>query len=294
MLRINQSPALTRIFCMTAWHSLYLPYADPTSIVETLHSTLQANGYTPYNPFGLVPLGKAYTQTVKAFIAPAEQGWTRVIVAPDTATERASGLARDLSRLVLCLQLSLEDTRAGLSVFDKGETVDQAAALAQYIQTDQANLRTILHAIHTTPVSNATSNTAGGIGGIPLDALGGNVRAMAEGLNPRQAQGLFNRIAGQVLKGDSDKTQAHAARDLLAQGRIEWDDGAGKQIAALMALLSIPSPYWRTSDFVALRDAYALHSRRQRNPNAVLYPGDAEAMHAVSDALRYHPIFAGK
>ena len=59
-----------------------------------------------------------------------------------------------------------------------------------------------------------------------------------------------------------------------------------------MDCLNIPD--WRAPDFVTLRDAYALHKRRQRSPNATLYPGDAEALAAVPDALTYTPIYAGK
>jgi hypothetical protein len=57
--------------------------------------------------------------------------------------------------------------------------------------------------------------------------------------------------------------------------------------------LTIPSD-WQEPDFVTLRDAYQLHERRRRNPNAPLYPGDAEAMEAVSDALDYIVLYAGK
>jgi hypothetical protein len=53
-------------------------------------------------------------------------------------------------------------------------------------------------------------------------------------------------------------------------------------------------PDWRDPDFVTLRDAYALHKRRERSPNATLYPGDAEALAAVPDALTYTPVYAGK
>ncbi|MBL8157537.1 MAG: hypothetical protein JNM70_25480, partial [Anaerolineae bacterium] len=42
-----------------------------------------------------------------------------------------------------------------------------------------------------------------------------------------------------------------------------------------------------------LRDAYQLHSRRQRNPNARAYPGDEAVMAAVPDALMYTPVYGG-
>jgi hypothetical protein len=45
---------------------------------------------------------------------------------------------------------------------------------------------------------------------------------------------------------------------------------------------------------VALRDSYQLHARRQRKPDARLYPGDEEAMTRVPDALDYIPVYGGK
>jgi hypothetical protein len=60
-----------------------------------------------------------------------------------------------------------------------------------------------------------------------------------------------------------------------------------------MNCLTIPLG-WISPDFVALRDAYQLHERRRRNPNAMLYPGDAEAMAAVPNALDYAVVYAGK
>jgi hypothetical protein len=110
---------------------------------------------------------------------------------------------------------------------------------------------------------------------------------MAGRLDPRQAESLFTRISGAVAqKGGADP----AARELLRQP--DWNSAGGRKIIALMDCLGIAG--WRAPDFVTLRDAYALHVRRQRSPNAKLYPGDAEALAAVPDALDYTPIYAGK
>ena len=50
---------------------------------------------------------------------------------------------------------------------------------------------------------------------------------------------------------------------------------------------------WHAPDFTTLRDAYQVAERRQRRPNAGLYPGDAEALAAVPDALAYTPVYGG-
>ena len=46
-------------------------------------------------------------------------------------------------------------------------------------------------------------------------------------------------------------------------------------------------------DFDSLRDAYPLHERRRRSPNARIYPGDEAIMAKVSDALLYTPVYGG-
>ena len=84
-----------------------------------------------------------------------------------------------------------------------------------------------------------------------------------------------------------------AAQEMIAGNMPDWDSAGGKRIRALADLLTLPSD-WREPDFVALRDAYQLHDRKRRNPNATLYPGDAEAMSKVPHALNFTPVYAGK
>jgi hypothetical protein len=108
-------------------------------------------------------------------------------------------------------------------------------------------------------------------------------------VNSGQAQQMFNKITGNLLKGDKQE----AARDLLKSNAVDWTGAGGQKIILLMKLLGLSIADWREPDYVPLRDAYQLHNRRRRNPNAMLYPGDAEAMSVVSDALLYTPIFAG-
>ncbi len=98
---------------------------------------------------------------------------------------------------------------------------------------------------------------------------------------------MFARMSGTLARkaGDSEE-----AREMLRQP--DWNSSGGARIQALMHCLRIPA--WRDPDFVTLRDAYALHIRRRRSPTAVLYPGDAEALAAVPNALSYTPVYAGK
>jgi hypothetical protein len=99
---------------------------------------------------------------------------------------------------------------------------------------------------------------------------------------------MFARLSGNLAA----KSAAGAGDTNALLRQPDWNSAGGRKIVALLGCLAIPG--WREPDFVTLRDAYALHARRQRNPSARLYPGDAEAMDAVSDALVYTPIYAGK
>src|SRR4051794_39071268 len=108
---------------MTSWSSLYLPCAD--NVAETLKDALKALGYQQYDPFGLIP-GKAYLQAVRLFVAPANEGWTRVIGEPD-----ASMLA-PLSLLAPCLLIELDGDTATFTAYAEGEISTPEVAFAPY------------------------------------------------------------------------------------------------------------------------------------------------------------------
>jgi hypothetical protein len=118
------------------------------------------------------------------------------------------------------------------------------------------------------------------------------LRAMTDqlsgGLQNRQVQKLMNRMTNKLLNAD----QQQAGKNLLQGSQIDWTRPGGQQIAQLMDSLGIET--WQSPEYTALRDAYQLQRRFQRNPDARLYPGDQEAMDAVPDAVHYTPIFAGR
>ncbi|MCK6579684.1 MAG: hypothetical protein L6Q98_16445 [Anaerolineae bacterium] len=142
----------------------------------------------------------------------------------------------------------------------------------------------------------AGGSAAGGatLAGVDLAALSGDAQAMASRVDMKQAGAMANRLIGSLGKrlGASD-ADAAAARALLAAAQIDWSGAAGSRLIAEAFRLGLPAS-WQTPDFTTLRDAYAVHKRLERSPNARLYPGDAEARDAVPDALTYTPIFGGK
>jgi hypothetical protein len=258
---------------MTAWHSLYLPYADTAALAQALESSLI--GYTLYDPFGIMPMTKAYAQTVKAFVSPVENGWSRVLLAPHSPIPQS--VIDALSSLALVFAVSLVESDAMFGTFENRVEVDLLSALSPYASPD------LLHKALSLSVSSL--RTSGN--NMPFDVLQGDMKAMADKVNVKEAEKMFNRMAGKLLQGD----QKDAARELL-NSAVDWNSAGGKRIEAVMGCL--PMEKWREPEYVALRDAYALHNRRRRNPNASLYPGDREAMELVPNALEYVPVFAGK
>lgn len=275
---------------MTAWHSLFLPFDDNATrelsandtangkpgVAATIRSELIAHGYRPFDPFALLP-GKSYPQAVRLFVSPVHEGWMRVVGEIEPAVRPL--LLPALSLLAPCLLVELDGDEAHIEAWLEGEPAPPEIALMSYAREHDCIRRALEGAVET--------KNAPGIGGLPLDALPADVQALAGNIDPKQAEAMFARISGTLAQkaGGSDE-----ARDLLRQPN--WNSVGGARIAALMRCLHIVA--WRTPDFVTLRDAYALHTRRRRSPNATLYPGDAEALGAVPDALNYTPVYTGK
>jgi hypothetical protein len=237
-------------------------------------------GYEPYNPFGAFP-GKSYRETIRLFVAPPVGGWTRVLGAPD---ERQ---LVELSRLTPCLFLQLVAT-PHIQVYADGQPAE-ITALTPYLREGYTahNLDSPLTAVQDSMESSSSSSS-----GLPFDLLPDDVQALAGGVDKGAAEKMFSRISGQLMNkvgGQSD-----AARALVTGGNPpDWDSGGGRQIRALMNGLTVPEN-WREPDLDTLRDAYALHERRRRSPNARLYPGDEAVMARVPDALAYTPIYGGR
>jgi len=272
-----------------SWTSLYFPCEDSTALATALQESLTALGYTLYNPFGILP-GKAYPQSVRLFVAPPVNGWTRVIGEPD---------ARQLpliSITCLCLSATLNGKEARIEVYVDGEQAEPETALVPYLRDgrSESDLHKALYSASLNLVETEETRQPQMLV-VPVDDLPEDVRDMAGQVNPAQAQKLFERLSGSLMKKVSPGGNvADEAQAMLAGGSApDWNSAGGQRIRALMACLSVPDD-WREPDFVTLRDAYQLHARRQRKPDARLYPGDAEAMQSVPDALDYTPVYGGR
>lgn len=267
----------------TTWNCLYLRSDDAKDVVPQLQDSLTSLGYTLYNPFGLIP-GKAYLRSLRLFVAPAVAGWVKVIGVPDTAQLPA------LSHRTTLIYAALDSADADIWVYVNGQPVPIENTLALYLRP---NLTTshLQHALHTTaniiPMDKPES-------GLPFNALPDTIKALAGQVDTSQAQKMFTRLSGDLLKKvTKDAGQAEAARALITGGNApDWNGLGGSRIRAIMNCLTLPDA-WREPDFDSLRDAYALHERRRRNPNARTYPGDDAVMAKVPDALAYTAVYGG-
>lgn len=266
----------------TSWHSLFLTSAEDADAAQIREKVTNLH-YTLYDPFGLIP-GRAYTHSVRCFVAPTYSGWTRLLFeAPVPA------LIPTLSEHGPALMVSMDENGLDVRVYEHGrEAADPAEAMAAVVRPGKTtdDLRSALNAQQITVIDPEQKDDA-----LPLDVLPADMQSMAATLNPQQTSKMFEKIAGQFLKQNAE--QSKAAREILQRKQINWNGPDGWRVRAIMDCLTIPEP-WQTPDFVTLRNAYSLHKRRERKPDARLYPGDAEAMDAVPDALAYTPVYAGK
>lgn len=265
---------------MASWCSLFLPCDDATVVANTLQESLLALGYTPFNPFGLMP-GLSYPQAVRLFVAPAQDGWVRVIGEPDSAQLPI------ISKSIPCLLVALDGADARIEAFADGEQKPLEVAFLPYLRADIS-----AGASSQASVTKAAQSDSD-IDDFQLlhEALPEDVKAMR--VDMRQAQKMFDRLSAGLTQRSGNSGNETAVRSLLQGNRPQWNSASGAQIRELIASLMIPSG-WQEPDFVTLRDAYQLHERRRRNPNAPLYPGDEEAMAAVTNALDYIVVYAGK
>jgi len=259
---------------MAEWHSLYLPSDDSQALIYACQTALAESGLSPYDPFGVMPITRAYTSTVKAFVAPAQNGWTRVLLSPDTWPHAA--LVEALSQFAPLLAVSLFDDGAAFTTWIDHNEVPAREVLANY--ADRTALEAAFNAKYDTKKAKDDSL---------LDVIPEELRSvMGEG-SLKKAEGLLSRMAGRALS----LNERAAATTLLREMVVDWTGEGGQRIRAVMALMPIPN--WAVPDYVLLRDAYRQHVRAQRNPNAPLSADAQKLMQAVPNALDYTPLFYG-
>ncbi|MFQ3567946.1 MAG: hypothetical protein SNJ59_13220 [Aggregatilineales bacterium] len=275
-------------FTMGGWHCTFLPYEDHSAIASALRSALTALGYALFDPFSMMP-GRTYPLAVRLFVAPNADGWTRVLGQLDDPPRK--DVLTALSDIAPVLYTGLQDERAFLFAYKNVQSVEVDTAFANYLRMGLTSddLRQALQE-QPAPATIDKDVTAAALSTLPP-----NIEALSEarGVDRRQAAQLFERMSRGALARSGAQGQEAAARALVTGGAVNWSSASGRWLRRALEHLTIPTG-WAQPDFISLRDAYQLHLRRQRRPNAPLYPGDAETMAAVENALEYLPVYAGK
>jgi hypothetical protein len=205
----------------------------------------------------------------------------RIIGSPDPR------LFTPLSALDPCLYLALDDDQSVIQTFSRGGLRPTETVLKTWLNKG-CSPDQLRHVLTTDDLPAEVESNSGVFNNLPDD-----IQALADQVDPRQAQKMFDRLSGNLIQKAGGSHATEAAHDLIGGNAPDWNSIGGRRIHALMRCLTTPDQ-WRDPTFVTLRDAYQLHRRRQRKPDARLYPGDEETMQRVPNALDYQPVYAGR
>jgi hypothetical protein len=265
-----------------SWHSLYLRTADSNTdahtIATALIDSLHQYGYQRYDPFpGGTGTPPGLKQFVKQFVAPAVNGWVRILGEPD------SKALHDLSTHYPVIFAWLTETDSGMTLYRDGGIDPEG--LSAYLRPRQR--------LDAQPV-NAAPTTA------DPSILPDEIQKLARdhNVNPDQANKMINRLTANLF-GKLDRASGGEANAMQAQARalvsnrLDWSSPAAVKLQALAGALTLPSN-WREPDFDAVREAYQVARRLHKNPRSQLMPDEQAAIKAVPNALEYQAIYAGK
>ncbi len=268
-----------------SWHSLYMSRSDGPAIADAFRTALQASGYRLYDPFpGGSGLSFGWKQRVRHFVAPAAGAVTRVLGEP--ALEALPAVAAALGGPVLHVWLA--EDGAGLAVWTADGRDESAAGLAAWRRDGVAPdaLRRALDG-HAPAAPLAAAGPQ--VMAVPLPH---DVQAMAESVDPGQAEKMMDRLTRQVFGkfGGGQSQQAGAA---LLGGAVDWNAAEGRRLRAVMACLAVPVS-WREPSLAEVRESFQVARGRRHNPDGLRLPGDDDSLARVPDALQYIPVYAGK
>lgn len=274
-----------------SWHSLFIPGVGTGTLAETLRALLIRSGCTPYDPFpGGMGTPPELTALARLFVAPAQEGWVRVLGELEAALLPELALALDSPLLTGWLG---EDGGGFGWVGADGVRRDDADAFAPYRRASASPddlRRAFAGEVRVQPVTGDAARA-----GLPP---GLRDVAQQQGVNPRQAGKLFERISGGLfgkLAGQTGESSAEqeGARAMVMGGHDLWNSLHGQRVRAIAGVLALPAN-WRLPTWDDVRDAYHAHRMRERYPRMMALPGDRESLAAVPDIATYEAVFMGQ
>ncbi len=274
------------------WHSLFIPGADTSAVAEALRALLTRRGCAPYDPFpGGTGTPPELTALVRLFVAPAQDGWVRVLGDLDAAL--LPDLAAALGTALLVAWLEGDGGGFALVGAD-GAHREDADAFAPYLRAGAAPddlRRAFAGEVRVAPLESDSASA-----GLPP---GLHDVAREQGVSPQQAGKLFERLSGSLFgklagqTGESEAEQERARAVIMGGGRDPWNSLHGQRVRAIAGMLALPAN-WRLPAWEDVRDAYHAHRMRERYPRMMALPGDRESLAAVPDIAAYLPVFMGR
>jgi hypothetical protein len=274
------------------WYRLFVPTADSKRVLAALRTPLEALDYTPFDPFpGGTGTPPGLTALVRLFVAPPQGEWISVM--GEYPEDRLPDFSREIGAPVIYGWLT-EDS-GGLALYQAGARRDDPAAFEPYLRPDQPP--DILPRAWAGQVKvEAVESDQPPVAVLGADALPPELQQLAreQGADPVQANKMFKKVSGKLLKGLGGGAEQDQARAMfMGGGQDVWNSLNGQRVRAVMSVLNLPAN-WRVPSLQAVRDAYQLYRLRERAPRLALMPGDQEAMAAVPDALGYTPVYLGR
>ncbi len=266
---------------------LLFPNSHPSDLQSRLKTSLQAAGYTFYDPFAGgtgTPVG--LQQRVRCFIGALEGGWARMIFAPNEIWPD------DTTREILAGMSVIKAAYTASDQFEIGTVSDGMAGLTAFLRPGMTEADLQQAAVVT---ASAVQATDAALTDLPPEL---QKYAQEQGVDAGQMDKLMQKMSKGVFKKmgneqDAQKQAKAAMAGVAKQPEVEWNSPAGQALQRVMACLRVPEK-WMQPDWKTLTGAYQAARQLQRDPKALMLPGDKQAMAALPNALEFIALYMGK
>jgi len=252
------------------WSSLYLPSSDEKGIAAAIKIFFMTTGYIAYNPYpGGTGTPQGVTQLVRWFIAPSEDGWTRVIGQVDEQI---------LPPLAQSLKLTLLHVWVGES--DRQINIIGDGKLSHFLRDGitEEDFNTAMTAIPTIDSNDSKPQ--------------GTIAELAEeyGVSAKHADKLFQKTSKKLFsklsKDEAGEMEVANVAALSGKETFSWDSIPARQMVAALSCLTVPKN-WREPDYKTLAAAYQIACLLDINEDTPLLPGDETILDKVEYPLDY-------